>query len=165
MDSDPMRFLIDGYNLLHALGMAPRAGTSSLERARLRMLEWLSSRLGERKPDICLVFDSRNQRGGGQQEFRGLRICFSKRESADDLIEELIRDEADPAGLTVISNDRRLQHAASRRSCASWNCGQFIDWLLQGDNQHPPAPRPEIHDKPEGPSGDEMEEWLKRFGG
>ena len=157
-------FLIDGYNLLHALGMAPKPGGLSLERARLRMIEWLAGEIGAEKANVSIVFDSANPRGGGEQSHRGLYMRFSQGQTADDLIEQLILDERVPAELTVVSNDHRLQQAARRSGCVSWKCEQYVDWLLSRKNRPPVESKESADDKPETTSDAEMEEWLKKFG-
>jgi predicted RNA-binding protein with PIN domain len=159
-----MRLLIDGYNLLHALGMAPRAGALSLKRSRLRLLDWLSDQLGARSSDVCVVFDSKHEGRGSEQAHRAIHVRFASNETADDLIERMVREESAPAALTVISNDHRIQHAATRRGCPCWDCNTFIDWLQRRDATGPPAPRSEQSDKPDGPSDVEVDDWLKRFG-
>lgn len=156
--------LIDGYNLLHALGMAPKPGGMSLERSRLRMLEWLAGELGEEAADVGVIFDSQMMTGDNEQTHRGIWMRFSRGQSADDLIEELIRQEPVPARLTVVSNDHRIQVAAKRRGCLFWDCEQFVDWLQSLAKKPREEPRAEVGEKPLAPSGVEMDEWLRRFG-
>ena len=158
-----MRFLIDGYNLLHALGLGPRAIGLSLERSRSRLIEWLARELGERSNDVCVVFDSRCTRAQSEQTDRGVPILYSSGQTADDVIEDLIRKERTPAQLTIVSNDNRLQQAAERGGCAAFTCADFVDWLQTPDRQTK-APRAPTDEKPSGLSRDEMDEWLKHFG-
>ena len=156
--------LIDGYNLLHALGMAPKPGGMSLERSRLRMLEWLAGELGDASADVGVIFDSRMMTGDTEQTHRGIWMRFSRGQTADDLIEELIRQEPVPARLTVVSNDHRIQIAAKRRGCLFWDCEQFVDSLPSLKKKPPEVPQVEIGEKPLAPSVVEMDEWLRRFG-
>lgn len=158
-----MVYLIDGYNLMHALGMAPTPGGASLERTRLRLLEWLSTEFDNRPPDVCVVFDGNQNRGNAYQSHRGIRMQFSIGETADDLIEHLIRETRVANQLTVISNDHRLQQAAQRKGSTAWTCADFLDWL--GDRRRTPsvASQP-ISDKPEAPTSAELDEWLRTFG-
>jgi predicted RNA-binding protein with PIN domain len=160
-----MRYLIDGYNLLHALGMAPTPVGPTLEKARLRLLEWLAAELGPAAAadDLCVVFDSRSDRGGSEQTFRGLRVRFSRGETADDLIERLVHAETVPAALAVVSSDHRLCAAARRRGCAAFTCGEYIDRVSAKPREQPKSPPPE--EKPAAVSDAEIEELLKEFGG
>jgi predicted RNA-binding protein with PIN domain len=152
--------LVDGYNLLHALGMAPRPGGMSLERARVRFAEWLAIEMGPRVSLLKVVFDGRDRGGPNEHQHRGVRMIFSAGEKADDLIERMIRDEPNPARLTVVSSDSRIAHAARRRGCAAQTCGEFLDSLSP-----PPRAPSSAMEKPEKPDtpGDEIDEWLKAF--
>ena len=52
----PMHYLIDGYNLLHALGrLQTRTG---LEKARLRLLSRLHTAFGNESVHVTVVFDA-----------------------------------------------------------------------------------------------------------
>jgi uncharacterized protein len=157
-----MRYLIDGYNLMHALGMAPQSGGLSLERSRSRFMEWLAVELGTRTAQITLIFDSARSASSGAQHWREMRILFANARTADDLIEELIRAEPAPRHLTIVSNDTRLQSAATRGGCVAWNCGTFIDWV-QIAARTPKTDRASPEEKPAEPSTAELDEWLNRF--
>lgn len=158
-----MRYLIDGYNLMHALGMAPTAGGLSLERSRFRFVDWLAVELGERSTTVTLVFDSNRSSNSGEQVHRGIEMKFADARTADDHIEEMIQAEQTPGTLTIVSNDNRLQAAAARRRCIAWTCGQFVDWLQKRPTIHTDSRPPAQDEKPAAPSRSEMTEWLRRF--
>lgn len=158
-----MRYLIDGYNLMHALGMAPRPGGASLERSRVRFADWLAVESHGKEANLSVVFDSVHTAGGGEQLHRGIHMRFADARTADDLIEEIIRADPVPSSLTVISNDHRLLAAATRGGCIAWTCGEFVDWLQARTRETSDAVRQEP-EKPAAPSGAEMNEWLERFG-
>ena len=102
-----MRLLIDGYNLLHALGMSPQSSGLSLNgRGTKACLDWLGNASRDKSADICLISDAAAASGRSEQTVRGMLIRFSTGQTADDLIEQLIRDERVPSSLTVVSNDR-----------------------------------------------------------
>ena len=158
-----MRILIDGYNLMHALGMAPTLGGLSLERSRFRFVDWLAVELGDRSSTVTVVFDSNRTSSGGPQSHRGMELRFADARTADDVIEEMIRNEQFPSELTIVSNDNRLQAAAMRRQCVSWTCGQFVDWIQRRmEVESDPSP-PSPDEKPVAPLRSEMDEWLRRF--
>jgi predicted RNA-binding protein with PIN domain len=159
-----MRYLIDGYNLLHALGLAPTPGGTTLAKARLRLLEWLAAALGPAAVDgVSIVFDSRDDRGGAEQSFRGLRVRFSRGETADDLIERLVHAEQTPPALAVVSSDHRLRDAARRRGCAALSCGEYLDQVSARPSEK--AAPPQAEEKPTAVTDAELEELLKEFGG
>src|SRR5262249_27052374 len=156
--------LIDGYNLLHALGLiANQAGPSGLERARDRLLALLHAALGERSGEATVVFDSRKPapRHPAEQELHGIHVHFSRHpDNADDLIEHLIRSDSAPKQLIVVSDDHRIQRAGRKRSCRVIGCIDFIDELHQTRTPKPAATDVE---KAEGLSEAERKAWLKEF--
>jgi predicted RNA-binding protein with PIN domain len=162
-----MRYLIDGYNLLHAMGLLigkVGVGPHGLEKARLGLLGRLAASFGE-AGNLTVVFDASHALSGAdaQQEFQGIRIHYTQTQEADDLIEELIRRDAAPRSLTVVSNDRRLKDAARRRQCLVLGCEDFLDEMERLRRSSSPRP-PEKPAKPEQVSDDETEHWLREFG-
>ena len=138
-----MRYLIDGYNLLHAMGvLAGRVGPHGLEKARLALLGRLLALHADDPGRVTVVFDAARARAGAEreQEYNGLHILYALREEADDVIEAIIRRESTPRQLTVVSDDRRLKEAARRRQCPALGC---LDYLEQvGRPTSPPHPCP-----------------------
>jgi uncharacterized protein len=158
-------YLIDGYNLLYAMGVLHgRVGPRGLEKARLRLLGLLHAVYGPDASAVTVVFDAANPPPGAaaEQEYQGLRILFAVgRDQADDLIEELIRRAATPRRLTVVSDDHRLQQAARRRRCEVLGCGEFLDHL---DRLRRPRPGPPPDAEKTGPpSPPETRRWLREF--
>jgi hypothetical protein len=158
-----MRYVIDGYNLLHAWGLAPRqARAGQLERARLNLLDHLRQ---AGAGDVTVVFDAARAPAAAtpEQEYHGIRVRFALEGTADDCIEDLIRHENVPQQLTVVSDDHRLRQAAERRRCGFRRCLDYIEDLQRGPSL--PAPPPgEAPAKPETLSPEEMRHWLEAFG-
>ena len=162
-----MLYLIDGYNLLHALGLIKK-GAPGLEKARHRFLSYLHGSLGDADArTVTVIVDAAKAPPGvnPEQEHRGLQVRFAVGESeADDLIEQLIRRASVPKDLAVVSDDHRIQQAARRRRCTVLGCAAFIDRLARLRQARPPT-ADEAVTKPEGSSRDEIQHWLKEFGG
>jgi hypothetical protein len=162
-----MRFLIDGYNLMYALGLMARAlPAGGLAKGRDRFLDWLAEHATPRAGDAFrVVFDARNAPGpsDSRQTHGPIHVVYAVGRNADDLIEELLAAEAAPRGLTVVSNDRRLQDAARRRGSAAWACEAFLDFLDAGDHRPPLRPDPPP-DKPDDVPPGEVADWLRVFG-
>ncbi len=162
-----MTFLIDGYNLMHAVGMlgvGPVAG--GLERARNKFLDWLAAASGKRPEQLRIVFDAEKGRGPSPEtNHRGVRVRFAYRRTADDEIEELLRAERQPVHVTVVSNDVRVQDAGRHRGTAVNTCEEFVDWLITDKRQQPAdAGRSSEDHKPEQTTTpDEMAAWLAAF--
>ena len=165
-----MRFLIDGYNLMYAVGKG-QPGEKSRARfdaARKSFLDWLvqSPAVLANPSALRVVFDAQNsKRDLGSSLHRGLLVTFSFNQTADDLIEALLSVETKPKELRVVSNDTRLQDFAKRRGSAPMTCGEFIDWLMSDGrpSSHDDSPKPD--DKPKPNWVGEREYLMKAFGG
>jgi predicted RNA-binding protein with PIN domain len=161
-----MTFLIDGYNLLHAMGVLHgRTGPTGLEKARAALLGLLRGAHGDEAAGITVVFDSNKTPPGATelQNYHGITVRFAiHEEEADDLIESLIHHDSAPRHLTVVSDDHRIQQAARRRHCTVLSCGDYLDWLTRHRRRrtHRPTDQPT---KPEGVSREETQHWLREF--
>lgn len=155
-----MRYLIDGYNLLHAL-LGPPATPHGLESARHRLLDRLCELPRLEPPALIVVFDALNSPNGlpSRDRYRGIALHFSRQQTADDHIEELLRTEPQPKTLTVVSDDLRVQTAARRRTCLFLGC---LDWVEAMKRPAPVERKAEAAEKPE--SVGEAEQWLRAFG-
>jgi predicted RNA-binding protein with PIN domain len=166
-----MRFLIDGYNLMHAAGLAVPAhtGPKALEAARKRFLDWIADQPGVRKatepPAIRILFDAQNShKDHGTKTYRGIVVTFSFKATADDYIETIVAREPHPEQLHVVSNDHRLERAAKRAKCLPMSCEAFLDWLMEA------PPTPTLSKNPNAvamekpvPSANDMDEFLDVF--
>jgi predicted RNA-binding protein with PIN domain len=156
-------YLIDGYNLLHAVGLAGRTPPGTLDRARTRLLDWLADAARDRNAVLRVVFDAAaTSRRSTEEDHRGVRVLFATGRTADELIEELVNADPRPDRLTVVSNDAQVQEAARRRGCGVRTCQGFTDWLI-GENGAPTTPAPETEKPAPDATPDEMAAWLAAF--
>ena len=159
-----MTFLIDGYNLMFAVGLAGKGTPAAqFERARARFLDWLADGSGGRGAALRVVFDALHAPAPSLDAIhRGVRVRFAFQQTADDVIEELVAVEQKPAALTVVSNDLRVREAGRRAGCGVTSCEEFTDWLIEGDAPAAGAPGAPDADKPE-PTADDLAELLRVF--
>ena len=164
-----MVFLIDGYNVLHAVGWlrSRRLGDGALHASRVKLLDWLADRpgVGTRGHRLHVVFDALHGPADRNPEttHRGVRVRFSHRQLADDCIEGLIAFDRHPDRLTVVSNDRRLQLAGRRAGGRGWGVQEFLDWLVAAEDRDRDGPADEP-EKPDGPPPpDEVERLAAAF--
>jgi predicted RNA-binding protein with PIN domain len=160
-----MPHLIDGYNLLFATGrLTARSARHSLEGARKDLLIQVAAGHGPTGSGVTVVFDAQSAPPGcpSADDRGGVRVLFAKGKTADDLIEELIRDEPSPRLLTVVSDDHRIQQAARRRGCTVLGCLDYYEHL-QTRPVRPPPPPCEPPAKPERSSPEETQQWLDVF--
>jgi uncharacterized protein len=159
-------YLIDGYNLLHALGvLAGKVSPAGLERARRRLLDYLvAAGAGEAGP-VAVVFDAAGAapRADPEQEYQGLRVEFAVgHDEADDLIELHILRADDPRHLHVISDDHRIQRAARRRQWPVLGCVDYLEWL-DGRQRRRQDRAPEPPEKGGALAEGEMQHWMQVF--
>jgi predicted RNA-binding protein with PIN domain len=159
-------FLIDGYNLMHAVGLARRempAGT--LHQARRRFLDWLADAADRRAATLRVIFDALEAaRQSPDSDHRGVVVRFASGRTADDEIEALLAEERKPSMVTVVSNDSRLREAARRRGAPFRSCEEFVDWTLETRSRGTPPSPPREVDKPEpAPTEAERAAWLAAF--
>jgi predicted RNA-binding protein with PIN domain len=169
-----MNLLIDGYNLMYSAGLLPRGiGPGTLERARRALINLLLRHLpAEQVARTVLVFDAKDAPPDvpSEQQVGGLRVLFARDHAeADDLIEQLIRQESAPRRLLVVTSDQRLRTAARRRRARAVKSEDWLDQLERdaaarrptGPAQPAPPPPPR---KEQTLSDEETAAWLQEFG-
>jgi predicted RNA-binding protein with PIN domain len=160
-----MPTLIDGYNLLHAIGrLTARHGKNALEGARRALLLQIKTALAP-EDEVTVVFDAGAAPPGlpAEEAHDRIHFRFAQEQTADDLIEEIIRQEGNPKQLTVVSDDHRIQRAARRRGCTIAGCLDYYE-RLQQPIPSPPAAEPEKPAKPESATAEEKQRWMEAFG-
>jgi len=126
--------LIDGYNLLHAAGLAKaKYAPGELERRRARLLAKLRDLLDPAQlPRTTVVFDARiNPPPDRPDPPSGpITVIFAPRDrEADDVVEELLAKHSVPQQVLVVSSDHRLHKAARRRGATAVDSEEFLDEL------------------------------------
>ncbi|MEK6248950.1 MAG: NYN domain-containing protein [Planctomycetales bacterium] len=163
------RFLIiDGYNLINAVGLIPEGvGPGTLEQSRQALLNFLAETLaGETLTNTTVVFDAGEDAPKGlprEIRHRGIQVFFaSNYDDADELIEELIQANSAPRRLTVVSSDHRLQRAARRRRAQAIDSDRWYSELIQ--QRHVKRTHPSRTEKPAQPQSEkEINYWLEKF--
>jgi predicted RNA-binding protein with PIN domain len=169
-----MRWLIDGYNVMHADGrLGPHLGREGFRRARRRFLDELALALGPGlSAETTVVFDASLPPGdfGVVSSYRGLDVRFALGdENADARIEQLIAAHSNPKTLSVVSSDRRIRQAAARRRARSVTAESYwelIDDLKERRAGKPAGERARDRRPSEGKppaAPDEAAFWLERF--
>ena len=167
-----MSVIIDGYNLIAAVGIIGRGvGPGGLERARLALLNFLAESLEPGEiGGTTIVFDAKNAPTGLPRvvNHRGLTVRFASRyPDADSLIEELIGEASAPRGLTVVSSDHRIQRAARRRKAVPVDSDVWYEGMIRRRRERQAAVRSQKAEaKPPVPLLEEdVDYWIRVFGG
>ena len=155
-----MPYLIDGNNLIHALmEVGP-------EVRRVGLCEVLAEALpaGE---DVTVVFDGPHPEGGLPGELaERLEAIFTPGHPADETICARIASDSAPRRLIVVSSDREIRRAATRRRCQSVTSEDFsreLCRLLRRASQTS-AERPEPPEKRSGLDEGQTDDWMRVFG-
>jgi predicted RNA-binding protein with PIN domain len=166
--------ILDGYNVMHAAGMARfLGGPGELQAAREGLLQFIAEELTEvecRRTHV--VFDAINAPTHLQRVYRIRSITVEFADpggDADTVIENLIRGHNSPRQVRVVSSDHRIQRAAKRRRC------RFIDseeWLARLEKRA--ARQMKANRKPMSVeeavkfggqlAPAEVERWMREFG-
>ncbi len=180
-EKDPVvqqcRLLIDGYNLLFALGWTPvrRPRPSDSEVTLRQCRERLSAELTGRLPGTMLgksviVYDSANTRNGlpMHQYSRGTHLYFSiAYNSADEALQEILQYHPSPKQLVLISSDHAVQRKATARGARcieSEDWEDAIDLFCDSESSSNVEKDVELEIKTQAIRADEREDWLRRFG-
>lgn len=163
-----MRWLIDGYNVMYAAGrLGPRLSREGFRRARRKFLDEVASALpAENDGDVTIVFDASVPPGDFplSSRYRGVRVLFAYGdENADARIEYILSKDSNPRTLTVVSSDRRIRDAASRRRARSITADAFLDVKDQPRLLAPPRPAPRVLDRDELIATEDPEFWIAAF--
>ena len=158
--------LIDGYNLLHAAGLARTDyRPDELRRQREKLLRLVARQLSPAEiPRVTVIFDARDPRVDrpNTTRFAGMAVIFARPEGdADLVIARWLDRHPAPRHVTLVSGDRALQRAA-RGVGAQWLDSHSFLQELTARAQRRSAPEAE---KPEGAlSAAEAAEWSRWFG-
>jgi uncharacterized protein len=123
--------MLDGYNLIGALARYATRSTGSLEESRELLINDALNAAGWMGKKIIVVFDAAHNLEPGRSELRAggvVRVIYSDpKESADDVIERLIKNLDDAA--TVCTADFSLQRAVLAHGAARSTPREFEELL------------------------------------
>ena len=112
-DEKPALWLVDGFNLLHAVVLQGRDRKDWWRaEARLRVVD-LVRRLDAPGAEVVVVFDGRRPPDEPEPEGPGPQVVFAA--SADDWLLRAVRQAPDPSRVTVVTADRQLADRARHR--------------------------------------------------
>jgi predicted RNA-binding protein with PIN domain len=166
--------LIDGYNLMHAAGLAQsdyRPG--ELLRCRTKLLKFLLSKLSAAEiKGTTIIFDARDPPPDrpAQVVVSGLTVLFANPGGdADVVIQEWLSRHSSPRRVTLVSSDRLLQRASRSYGAKFVGSEDFVHDLERRRGRRPTRGGPSTSlsddEKPAGTeSASQSAHWLKVFG-
>lgn len=151
-----MPFLIDGHNLI---GQTPGLRLDDPD-DEIKLIEQLRGYLARVKKKGTVVFDQGTLGERRNLSTRALTVRFARLpRTADDVIIEIVRQERNPRGLTVITSDARLAGVV-RQARANVQAAASFARELVGDTH---AATILLDKKQKGLSAAEVEAWEQEF--
>lgn len=158
-----MPFLIDGYNLYHALRKYSEEWADTIPQAMCQWIEKDMNRIGDW---AIVVFDGTRPRGSFSQEGREkhVSVLFSGGgKDADSILVSLIQKNTAPRRLIVVSSDNRLRTAARRRKATSLSANEYLLALTKRQEKKRVRSK-EPQEKQQGLFPGEAGKWMELFG-
>ncbi|MBZ0171833.1 MAG: NYN domain-containing protein, partial [Phycisphaerales bacterium] len=152
--------IVDTYNVLHIQGVLPPrlAGLGVPDLVRLVSV----SRYAGRR--LTLVCDGGPGGGVSGVRMHTAHILYAGSHlEADDVIEQLIERYHRGNSLDVVSTDRRLRRAASRRGARSITSERFLTHLVE-DEQTPAPQRGHLLRAQVPLDAYSVGQWIREFG-
>ena len=120
--------LIDGYNVIFAWKELRAAADTSLEDARIKLLDLLCDYQGYKQINVIAVFDAHLIRGGtgSVETYNNIRVVFTKEaETADNFIERTTAVLARHDKVRVVTSDYTEQIIIMGRGAVRVSAGDF----------------------------------------
>ncbi len=150
-----MPIIIDGHNLIGKM-----AGISLADpRDEEKLVQALAQHLQLRRQKVTVVFDKAAAGDiGPRYETERLRVIFAPpNTTADAIIIDMIKEDLNPKGLTVVSSDNEIIRCARSRRARVVSAEDFAQRLES------PAPRRRSRTKEDYWDEIDVEEWLQYF--
>ena len=141
--SDHDSYIVDGYNVLHAL--FPGLRREQLEDRRRWLADQLAGFAALRGAEVSLIFDAHSQARSTCERLAGtqVEVCFAGgSQSADEMIARRIALQPADAAIVVVSADYEVQRTATRagvRRMTPHELGAEIGVSRQGRADDQPA--------------------------
>lgn len=153
-------YIIDGYNLMHAVPEYKSRMGQDLSGARDHFILRLSGFSMRENAKITVVFDGCRQKAAAGQGRTHVRIIFSKPpEKADPVIKRMADRHSSREERIVVTSDQEIVRFARQCGIASLASDVFAKILIQ-----PPVTKRALEMKYErGLSTKEVEQWMNLF--
>lgn len=128
--------IVDGYNLIFAWDELKALAADSLDLARTRLMDMLSSYAGFTRAELVLVFDAYRTPGnkGSRSQFHNIHVAYTgDGETADMYIERMANDIGKNYDVRVVTSDNLIRISALRSGVLRTSSKEFIaelDWTL-----------------------------------
>lgn len=150
-------FIVDGYNIIHAIPPLKSLLGHDPESAREELIDDIA-RLAMRNKFRCtVVFDGSSPHIHPEAPAAPVHIRYSFPVKADDLIREMIEKSKNRSELVIISSDREITDFARIWGCRTHSSKHFANILRDETLAADEKPHSTL-------TPGQMKEWLKIFG-
>jgi predicted RNA-binding protein with PIN domain len=150
-------FVVDGYNIIHAIPSLKNLLQHDPHSAREELIDDIARLAMQRKFRCTVVFDGSSPQTHPVTRNAPVHVRYSFPVSADEVIKEMIEKSNRRSELVVISADRSITDTARTYGCITHSSKHFAHIL------HDEADLPD--EKPASTlSPGQLKEWLRIFG-
>ena len=151
-------YIIDGYNLIHAIPMLKKLLVYDGSEAREQLVFLISRLTFKRKFRCTIVFDGAKPREPHPSATHSpVHIVFSSPLSADAKIKSMIEQSRNRKLLVIVSSDREILDYAKVCSCTTHTSKYFSNLLFEEPDKGEEKDSAAL-------SKGQVDEWLKIFG-
>lgn len=145
-------YLIDAYNVLHRLTSFRTQLVKDPESARASLIRQCRLIYG-RQTHVVAVFDG----SGHTDSSGGIRVVFSGKSTADQLIKKLIDEEKHRQDVVVVTSDAEIQRYAKNSGCRFVSAETFPSLVRSSPEETlDEKSNPKMSDK-------DIQEWMDLF--
>ncbi|MCA8916975.1 MAG: NYN domain-containing protein [Planctomycetes bacterium] len=158
-------YVVDGYNLLHALKKLPDGLPEDFGRARARVVELISHLCKREGVKARIFFDGTpGELGTGDLAYPRVKVifCGPEREAADHAVRDYAENAGQPRNITVVSSDQEVVKAcklAGTKTLSSQAMAKKLDAAMPATSE-PTGPEKPIR----GAIGKLEQEMLDEIG-
>lgn len=151
-------FIIDGYNVIHAIPSLKKTLAHNGESAREMLIHSVSQLTHRKKFRCTIVFDGTTPNNSVKQSAHApVHVLFSFPHSADAKIKQMIEQSKNRSLLVIISSDTEIMNFAKVCSCQTHTSKHFANLLSETSDT--------VTEKSDAPlTKSQIDEWLKIFG-
>ncbi|HLP17717.1 MAG TPA: NYN domain-containing protein [Bacteroidota bacterium] len=152
-------YIIDGYNVIHAIPSLKKLLTRDAVLAREELIGHVAGLTHRKKFRGTIVFDGQKPPAEFASARAPIHVVYAAPLSADEKIKQLIEHAPNRAWLVVISSDHEILNFARVCACTTHTSKYFARMLFETDTGGE-----EKSDSAGGLSKSQVDEWLRLFG-
>lgn len=156
-------YILDGYNVLHAIPRLLQALDVSAKAARQQLAEHVQTYCHTGDISATIVYDSRtmgNIFDDYQDGDQPTVVYVSSSSDADSYIIQTAEEEASP-DTTIVSRDNRVTERATMAGCSVMTPKEFFNFTEKKIGGHRDKKPPKYRDR--SMSDEEIQKWIDLF--